>query len=131
MNNSISLPFALTPHGSVETATTTEKVWQDRVLSAVMTGLGERAMRPAYGTDIVKSPFEPSGQMAGLITQEIEVTFAKNLPLLTLISAYTQVDDVAGTVISTIEYRLPSGQATISTIKTGTIDRTGTVIQEF
>ena len=51
----ISFPFTLDPFGVVETTSSQTKIYQDRVLTLLSTAVGERPMRPTYGTDVARA----------------------------------------------------------------------------
>jgi phage baseplate assembly protein W len=54
----ISYPFTLDPFGVVEITQDQTKIYQDRILTLLSTSVGERPMRPTYGTNVAKAMFE-------------------------------------------------------------------------
>ena len=60
MTKAISLPFAFDQSGSIAYTKDEKKIWQDRVVLVLMTRLGERLMRPTFGSEIGDSLFESS-----------------------------------------------------------------------
>lgn len=127
----ISLPFSFDASGGVSYTQDDKKIWQDRILLAVMTSLGERVMRPGYGTLVNAGSFEVNDDAMALIKQEISGAFAKALPSLTLSDVVGSIDPTDGTLSLNIIYKYGISTTTESLIvKTGTFNRTGDVIME-
>lgn len=123
----ISLPFTINDFGSVNTTTSQNKLWMDRVRSVVGTALGERVMRPTFGTEIASNVFSDVDVMQEVITQEVETVFGRDLPALTLSSVEVSAEYAAGIVYAEIYFQLPNKEATTINIGVATIGPNSTI----
>jgi phage baseplate assembly protein W len=80
----ISFPFTLDPFGKTTSSTNQKKIYQDRVLTLLSTAVGERPMRPTYGTNIATAMFENQGRVEKAINDAIRSAVSKWLPELTV-----------------------------------------------
>jgi len=80
----ISFPFTLDPFGKTTSSTNQKKIYQDRVLTLLSTAVGERPMRPTYGTNIATAMFENQGKIERAINDAIRSAISKWLPELTV-----------------------------------------------
>jgi phage baseplate assembly protein W len=80
----ISYPFTLDPFGKTTSSTNQKKIYQDRVLTLLSTAVGERPMRPTYGTNIATAMFENQGKVEKAINDAIRSAVSKWLPELTV-----------------------------------------------
>ena len=80
----ISFPFTLDPFGKVTSTTTQTKIYQDRVLTLLSTAIGERPMRPTYGTNISAAMFENQGNVEKAINQAVRSAIGIWIPELTV-----------------------------------------------
>jgi phage baseplate assembly protein W len=80
----ISFPFTLDPFGKTTSSTNQKKIYQDRVLTLLSTAVGERPMRPTYGTNIATAMFENQGKVEKAINDAIRSAVSKWLPELTV-----------------------------------------------
>jgi phage baseplate assembly protein W len=80
----ISFPFTLDPFGKTTSTTNQRKIYQDRVLTLLSTAVGERPMRPTYGTNIATAMFENQGDVDKAINDAIRSAISKWLPELTV-----------------------------------------------
>jgi phage baseplate assembly protein W len=131
----ISLPFSFGVDGGVNISTNDKKIWQDRVVITVMTRLGERVMRPVFGSQVGNLLFENANDAFTLATQIIENTFSSQLPSLKLKDVEGIVDPYDGSLNIEIRYSLTSGsmespQDETVTIKTAILSRAGEVLLE-
>jgi phage baseplate assembly protein W len=85
MSRAISLPFSFDTGGSLSFTEDERKIWQDRVVIAVMTQLGERAMRPGFGTEIKQGLFANREDAVYIIKNGITKAFSTWLNSLTLL----------------------------------------------
>ena len=67
----ISYPFTFDPFGVVFTTEDQTKIYQDRILTLLSTAVGERPMRPTYGTNVAKAMFENQTDAATAIDAAI------------------------------------------------------------
>jgi phage baseplate assembly protein W len=80
----ISFPFTLDPFGKTTSTTTQTKIYQDRVLTLLSTAIGERPMRPTYGTNVALAMFENQGNVDKAINDAIRSSISKWIPELTV-----------------------------------------------
>jgi len=131
MERAIILPFSVDESGSILSSNNQSRIWQSRVIAAVMTELGERVFRPQYGGTINSALFENADSADTAIRQSIQVTFSSFLTTLTLGDIATAMDSQLGTISVTIYYKLPSGEEDQVSLTTGLLTRSGDVIQEY
>ena len=131
MERAIVLPFSIDASGSILSSNDPKKIWQSRVTAAVMTQLGERVFRPQYGGTIKSALFENADSADTLIKRSIQNTFTSFLKTLKLGDIVTSMDSQLGTLSVTIYYQLPNGASDQVSLKTGTLTRSGDVIQEY
>lgn len=131
LSRAISLPFRFDESGSVSYTEDPIKIWQDRVVAVVMTGLGERIMRPTFGSEVPKTTAENVNDALVLINQSVSAAFSRWLPDLTLIDVQGSVDpyDEYLVVQITYNYRAQNLIQTVN-IKTSVLSRSGDVIRE-
>lgn len=134
----ISLPFRFGVEQGVdnlyggETLVTQDykTIWKDRVFVACLTLLGERVMRPNYGTGVLNSLFEDETRAADICKTTILSAFTTWLKELSLISVYSSYDSSSGILDITVNYVLPSGEEDTATLRTNTFDQYGSIIRE-
>lgn len=125
----LRFPFRIT-NGSAEATQDYQKVWQDRVLAAIGTAIGERPMdRADYGTTMARTLWANQEDAAEIAQEQIPVAFAKHLPYLVLegVEVYeVYQDDLTDTYLQIeVNYILPNGDEITSEAVVGTIDSTG------
>lgn len=81
---SISFPFTLDPFGKTTSTEDQRKIYQDKVLTLLSTAVGERPMRPTYGTNIAAAMFENQGKIEDAINQAIRSAISSWIPELTV-----------------------------------------------
>lgn len=105
----ISLPFRIDGYGRVATTSNDLKIWADRVRSVVTTFVGERVMRPAWGTEVPADLFSAIEDAPSLVYNDIQVAFQDYLPSLTLVDVVLVDEDEAnGTLELEIQYQVPA-----------------------
>jgi len=114
----ISLPFSFSAYGKVGDTTSTEKIWADKVRSAVGTLINERPMRPRFGSKIPYHMFDNIEETSNKLKSEIVGVFNTLLPQLTLINVVISVNDVDNILSASITYSLPN-QATVASTNIG------------
>jgi phage baseplate assembly protein W len=80
----ISFPFTLDPFGKIISTTNQNKIYQDKILTLLSTGIGERPMRPTYGTNIGAAMFENQGKVDSAINQAIRTAISNWIPEITV-----------------------------------------------
>ena len=130
----MTLPFTISAYGSVAQTTDQNKIWADRVRSVVGTLVGERVMRPKFGSNIPQNIFENESDkqstLAAKLEDEIDGVFAKFLPLLTLNSVQVSFDDFENVVTAEIIYSLPNEELVTTNLGISTISSTSPITQE-
>ena len=104
----IALPFNFDSFGGVGSTTSQEKIWADRLRSAIGTTVGERIMRSNYGTEIPRESFNTVTEMEGVILREIERVFVAQFPTLTLGEVTPTFDPKTSTINVEVFYNLPN-----------------------
>lgn len=102
----ISLPFRFDGYGHVATTTDIRRIWADRVRSVIATSMGERLMRPLYGTPTPVHLFRNTDGIETVLDVDLASAFSKWLPRLTYLGM-TLDDDDAGEVTVEVQYSLP------------------------
>ena len=106
----LTLPFSVNAYGRINTTTERSKIWQDRVRSVVGTYLGERVMRPNFGSDVVDAVFENSDDAQITIETAIREAFNTFLPTLSVSEVRTNYDENTGILETEIVYALPDAK---------------------
>jgi len=130
-STAISLPFSFNVNGGVSSTTDPAKILQDRITLMTMTLLGERVMRPNYGTNVRGAAFENIGTAITVIEQNIQAGFVKWLPYLTLLTVTGSLDPQTSELNISITYNYGS-TSTPSTVvvKTAILSQSGDLISE-
>jgi phage baseplate assembly protein W len=118
----LTLPFSVSEFGTISTTTSQEKIWADRVRSAVGTAVGERVMRPDYGTEIPASTFDTLESAAEILKQQVELAFSRDLRLLKLVSTVVTLDSANSTLEAEITYSLPNRTTEVVLLGFATLD---------
>jgi len=127
----ITLPFSFDVNGSVATTIDEKKIIQDRVTAVCMTLLGERVMRPVYGTNARGQVFQNISTIPAAMEQEVSIGFSKWLPYLSLISVESGLDTDSSSIITLVTYNYgPSTTPVTVSLRTAILDRTGNIISE-
>lgn len=102
----ISLPFRIDGYGRVASTTDRAKINADRVRSALMTSLGERVMRPTYGSLLPQSVFDSFDDVIETTEETVVEAFSRLLPDLTFESLEVLSEDpTSGELSLQITYR--------------------------
>jgi phage baseplate assembly protein W len=126
----ISLPFSFNSTGQVAYSTDERKIIQDRVVLAVMSRLGERVMRPNFGSEVHYATFESQGEAASIITQAVSVCFSTWFGYLELEDVLPSVD-ADGVLQIEVTYKKALQKISESLlIKTSLFTRSGDLIRE-
>jgi len=131
MERAIVLPFSVDSSGSILSSNDQKAIWQSRVVTAVMTEVGERVFRPQYGGTIKSSLFESDADAISTVANSVKDVFNKYLTSLVLNNVSGAIDQQEGVLSVTIDYTLPNKDKAQISFKTGVLDRTGKVIQEY
>jgi phage baseplate assembly protein W len=103
----ISYPFTLDPFGKTASTTDQRKIYQDRVLTLLSTAIGERPMRPTYGTNIATAMFENQGNVEKAINDAIRSAISTWIPDLTVNNIFIKGFLDTGAVTVELNVTLP------------------------
>ena len=131
MERAIVLPFSVDSSGTILSSNDQRVIWQSRVTSAVLTQIGERVFRPEYGGNIQGAVFQTLDDAASLAAASVQEVFGLYLKALVLDKVQTSLNQQEGTISLTIDYTLPNQDKGQVSLKTGTLNRSGDVIQEY
>ena len=130
-SKAISLPFSIDSSGGIGSTTSIEKIWNDRVILAVMTRTGERVMNPTYGGEAGLTVFQNVNDAMTIIRQSVSVVFSRWLRALSLGSVRGYIDPYDGYLIIEVNYKINESDNEQSvTIKTAILSRSGEVTLE-
>lgn len=104
---SLSYPFRLDDYGNIATTSDHTKIWADRVRSVIGTVVGERVMRPTFGTKVAFAAFATRSAMEDIVRREVERGFYLHLPLLTVLDISFDFNDSENLISAHITYELP------------------------
>jgi phage baseplate assembly protein W len=121
----ITFPFTIDPFGVVNTSTSQEKIYQDRVLTLLSTAVGERPMRATYGTDIASALFETQGDATKAIETAIRTAMRTWLPELTVETIDIRSVDDTGKMQVNLSLVLPDFSTTAVTVYSTTLNPDG------
>lgn len=103
------LPFSLNVQtGKIETTKDQNVIWSNRVRIAIETSLGERVMRPTYGTKIPDALFNTVDEFEIILRREVNKIFVDQLPLLSLVSVSADHDTKYNRLSVEVTYQLPN-----------------------
>jgi phage baseplate assembly protein W len=125
-----SVPFSLTPGGSVQVTSDPNQVANDRVESLIGTYPGERVMLPDYGVPLPPDVFSPNiAALETTIVRDIQQAMNQWEPSVVLdtVTPVLNQSDV-GIVSVNVEFSL-SNNVTLTPVQVVTVLVGGTVIQ--
>lgn len=125
------LPFSLDSNGNIVTTSNQSQIWSNRVRALIGTRLGERVMRPEYGTKLGESLFNTVSSMSDVVTREVTRVFHEYLPLLTLSDVKINHNTTTNELIVDITYQLPNTTATTTQVGIVTVSSTNPVYEEL
>lgn len=125
----ISYPFQVA-NGSVVATTDYQKIWQDRVMAAVGTAVGERPVdKIDYGTTLARTLWANQEEAAQIADEQIPIAFSKHLPYLDLVNVetYAVYEELIDAEYISIEvnYILPNGDDMTAEVIVGSINTVG------
>jgi phage baseplate assembly protein W len=112
----VTLPFTITPYGIVGTTEDQSKIWEDRVRTAVGTTLGERVMRPSFGSNVAAAVFQTEDGATETIESTVAGVFAEFLNILSLSSVEVAFDSNGDTANVVISYILPNEETQVTLV---------------
>lgn len=127
----LKLPFSVDESGNLNIATSQEEIWADRVRIALGTRLGERVMRPGYGTRLGASLFDTVSTTADIIIKDVTQVFHEQFGLLYLNYVNPSFNEVTNTLTVTVSYLLPNKSAVVTEVGVVTVSNTATPFEEI
>lgn len=121
----ISFPFTLDPFGVVNVTENQTKIFQDRVLTLLSTAVGERPMRPTYGTDVARAMFENQSDAKKAIDQAIRTAISTWIPEVDVDSVKVNTFDDSGKVGVEVNIILPDFTSTTVNVLSTTLNPNG------
>lgn len=112
----ISYPFSIDTRGKVAVSEDPRKIWQDRVRAVVNTQVGDRVMRPGFGSKTEESVMNLGTPAAGELVQNIKAAFINWLPALGVQNINTSMDSSNAVLTVDIWFTLPSGALTNTSV---------------
>ncbi len=127
----LSLPMSLDSGGNLLVSKTEASIWSDRVKIALGTRLGERVMRPEYGSKIGNSLFSTVSSMEDTIERETQRVFNELFPLLDLSDVSFTFDTLTGRLSVSVVYALPNKQEVTTSVGDITISNINPPYEEL
>jgi phage baseplate assembly protein W len=128
---SFSLPFSIDAYGKVASTTDYSKLWADRVRVTLGTALGERVMRPEFGSFIPFTVFNSETDAVSSIETDVRTVFNDQLSLLTLNDTNITFDEYTGIISITVVYSLPNRDEVTTTVGIVTVTGTNPTAEEI
>ena len=127
---SFSVPFSITPQGTIQTTSNPNEIANNRVESVVGTYPGERVMQPQYGVDAPSFVFAPNlSSNQAVLSNEIQQAINRWEPSIVLdnvIVLPTQSD--IGIIGVDVEFTL-SNDPSLTPAQVATVEIGGKVVQ--
>lgn len=130
VETALTFPFSIDDYGNVLYTTNQQEIWAARVKSVVGTVLGERVMRPTFGTDMKTVFFNTRDAAEETIKKEVTRVFASYLPLLTLEETSVEFSEFSSEANVLITYTLPNLIEVQTSVGIVTIDGTRPAYEE-
>ncbi len=130
VETALAFPFSIDDYGNVIYTTNQQEIWAARVKSVVGTVLGERVMRPTFGTDMKTVFFNTRDAAEETIKKEVTRVFASYLPLLTLEETAVEFSEFSSAANVLITYTLPNLIEVQTSVGIVTIDGTKPAYEE-
>lgn len=127
---SVSLPFSIDAYGKVNVTRNYSKLWADRVRATVGTALGERVMRPQFGSLIPFQVFNGEEEAISSIEIDLRQVFDEQLPLLQLSQTDVSFDEYTGTINIVVTYALPNQEVVSNNIAIVTVTGINPTVEE-
>ena len=127
----LRLPLTLDSLGNLLTTTNESQIWADRVKIALGTRLGERVMRPGYGSKIGNSLFSTVSSMEETVRREVSKIFSEQFPLLEIGDTVFTFNEATGRLNVDISYTLPNRKESRTTVGIMTISDSNPPYEEL
>jgi hypothetical protein len=126
----ITLPFSIDSYGKINVTTDPKKIWNDRIISAINTNLGERVMYPAFGTTIGLTILDTRDSLSSTIETEINRIFSLYFRLLRLNSVDVTYSADGSTINVNVTYTLPNESTSSLIVGLSTVDNSGIISEK-
>lgn len=129
-SRAISLPFSFDARGGVSYSEDPKKIIQDKIVLVIMTLMGERVMRPSFGTSARSKVFENISSAGIAVEQAVSTGFSKWLPYLNLLNVGVATN-ADGVMSIDVQYSYGAGSTPeVVSVKTSVLDQLGNLIAE-
>lgn len=123
----ITFPFTLNPFGVAGTSELQSKIYKDRVLTLLSTTVGERPMRPGYGTDLAKALFENQDKAEAAIKNAISSAISAWIPEISIQQINVLGENSDGKMTVEILLVFPDFTSESLTVSTATLNPNGSI----
>ena len=126
----MALPFSIDAYGKIASTDQQSKIWADRVRSVIGTALGERVMRPEFGTEVPYAELQTADDASSQIETTVLHAFEQQLSRLRLQQVTSVLDEYTGTLNVNIIYALPNQDLVTTTLGFASIRGNNPPIEE-
>ena len=123
----IKHPFTFDVFGKVGSATTSSKIYLDRVLTVLSTQIGQRPMNPEYGTDLGSALFENEGDFILASEAAIRSAVSRWVPQVAVSSVNIIDFSEDGYANISVQILLPNNQGISLTVNSSIFGSNGSV----
>ena len=127
----LKLPLSIDGSGNFIIATTQNDIWADRVRIALGTRLGERVMRPNYGTKIGEALFDTISATTDVVKKEISRVFHEQFPLLEINTIDVNFNETSSILTVYVIYLLPNKEQVTTEVGIVTVSDTNAPFEEI
>lgn len=126
----LAFPFSLDDYGNIVITSDPEKIWADRVTLVIGTQVGERVMRPQFGTRVAFTAWATRTSMEEIIRKEVGRAFQLYLPLLNLEDLTFSYNDNENMAFVSLTYSLPNNKQATTNVGVVVIDENNPPYEE-
>lgn len=76
----LAFPMVLDSKGAIASTSDPQRIWRQRVYAVISTYVGQRAMRPKFGSKALDLVFETERSLAFIANEVVNRAFSENLP---------------------------------------------------
>jgi phage baseplate assembly protein W len=76
----LQFPMVLDSQGAIASTSDPARIWRQRVYAVISTYVGQRVMRPTFGTKALDMVFETESSLLFVATQVVNRAFTTSLP---------------------------------------------------
>jgi phage baseplate assembly protein W len=127
----LKLPMSVDGNGNLFVSSLQSDIWADRVRIAIGTRVGERVMRPSYGTKTGAALFNTVTSTTEVVKKEVNRVFHELFPLLTLKSISVSFDEETNRLTVGIIYELPNKDEQAVQVGVVTVTDSNVSYEEF